>query len=105
MKIYHGERRVDGICFVCVSEETQCGSNEVTSRELPMRLDLRDHGPIGFEWGCTGGRPAQLALALLADVLGDDQMALDYYQQFNGSCARPWSHVDADHRADLWIGR
>jgi hypothetical protein len=26
----------------------------------------------GFEWGFAGSRPAQLALALAADVLGDD---------------------------------
>lgn len=35
--------------------------------ELPLRLDLYDHSPTGFEWGYSGSGPAQLALAILAD--------------------------------------
>lgn len=37
--------------------------------------------PTGFEWGYGGSGPAQLALALAADVLGDDEAALDVYQR------------------------
>jgi Family of unknown function (DUF6166) len=33
------------------------------------------------EWGYGGSGPAQLALALAADVLGDDEKAQDVYQQ------------------------
>lgn len=36
---------------------------------LPLRLDLVNHSPTGFEWGFGGSGPAQLALALLADAL------------------------------------
>ncbi|GAF79707.1 unnamed protein product, partial [marine sediment metagenome] len=43
------------------------------STELPPRLDLRNHSPMGFECGYLGSGPAQLALALLADVF-DDQV-------------------------------
>lgn len=46
------------------------------------RFDLRNHSPTGFEWGYNGSGPAQLALALLADALGDDQTALLHYQRF-----------------------
>src|ERR1051326_4717889 len=82
MKIYHGERRRDGTCSVWVAEDTQSGVHDVSLRELPMRLDLRNHSPTGFEWGYGGSGPSQLALALLTDALGHDEMALDYYQQF-----------------------
>lgn len=39
----------------------------VDGLELPLRLDLANHSPCGFEWGYSGSGPAQLALAILAD--------------------------------------
>ena len=36
----------------------------------------------GFEWTYEGAGPAQLALALLADHLGDDAKALSLYEPF-----------------------
>lgn len=36
----------------------------------------------GLEWGYGGSGPAQLALALLADVLGDDAEAVRLHQDF-----------------------
>lgn len=50
-------------------------------RSLAPRLDLRNHSPTGLNWGYGGSGPAQLALALAADVLGDDEQALDVYQR------------------------
>lgn len=54
--------------------------------ELPLRLDLANHSPDGFEWGYYGSGPAQLSLALLAHHFGDTevgkQKALYYYQPF-----------------------
>ena len=41
-------------------------------RELDLRLDLRNHSPTGFSWGYGGSGPAQLALAICADVFGDE---------------------------------
>jgi len=57
---------------------------EVTVNGLPLdpRIDLHNHSPTEFEWGYGGSGPAQLALALLADHLGDDEQALSLYQQF-----------------------
>ena len=49
--------------------------------KLNPRHDLRDHSPTGFMWGYGGSGPAQLALALLADALGDD-VATQWYQKF-----------------------
>lgn len=56
----------------------------VTVNGMPLnpRLDLRNHSPAGFEWNYGGSGPTQLALAILADYLGDDQEALNLYQRF-----------------------
>ena len=48
---------------------------------LPMRLDIRNYSPTGLEWGYGGSGPAQLALAILADALGDRE-AQRRYQDF-----------------------
>lgn len=69
-KRYVGERTIDGI--------------RVTADGAPlaMRLDLERLSPAGFEWTYEGDGPAQLALALLADHLGDDQRARALYRPF-----------------------
>lgn len=54
----------------------------VNGRPLNPRLDLYNHSPTGFEWGYGGSGPAQLALAILADHLDDDEQALNLYQHF-----------------------
>jgi len=51
-------------------------------RPLNPRLDLWNHSPTGFEWGYGGSGPAQLALALLADHLADDDQAVRLHQSF-----------------------
>lgn len=38
---------------------------------LPLRLDLWNHSPDGFNWGYGGSGPAQTALAILAYHLKD----------------------------------
>src|SRR5947207_4601958 len=73
MKTYTGYRTENG-CAVVVSVGCAC-------RGLDPRFDLRNHSPTGFEWGYGGSGPAQLALALAADVLGDDEAALGVYQR------------------------
>ena len=54
----------------------------VDERPLNPRLDLWNHSPTGFEWGYGGSGPAQLALALLAHHLGDDDAAVVLHQEF-----------------------
>src|SRR5947207_15748033 len=73
MKTYTGYRTENG-CAVVVSVGCAC-------RGLDPRRDLRNHSPTGFEWGFGGSGPAQLALALAADVLQDDERAQDVYQR------------------------
>ena len=71
MKMYHGWRDANGTAHV-------------NAELLPLdpRLDLANHSPTGFEWGYGGSGPAQLALALLADAVGSDRVALRLHQPF-----------------------
>ena len=72
MKFYQGTRTPQG-CVVTVTDGT-------TSYPLPVRLDLHNYSPTGFEWAYRGSGPSQLALALTADALGNDEEALKFYQ-------------------------
>ena len=63
---------------------------------LPLRLDLDNHSPTGFEWGYGGSGPAQLALAILADVLDDDARALGLHQAFK------WRVIAGLNRTARW---
>jgi hypothetical protein len=67
---------------------TVCDGQKCQS--LPLRLDLVDHSPSGFSWGYTGSGPAQLALALLADALGDDDLAVRLHQDFKFRVVACW---------------
>ena len=57
---------------------------------LPLRLDLFNHSPTGFSWGYGGSGPAQLALALLADALADDDRAVRLHQEFKFKVVACW---------------
>jgi len=56
---------------------------------------LRNHSPDGFEWGYEGSGPAQLALALLLDCLGDEDEALEHYQAFKRAHLAPLGRDEA----------
>lgn len=49
---------------------------------LVPRHDLVNHSPDGFSWGYGGSGPAQLALAILADFTGNDELARVWHQTF-----------------------
>jgi hypothetical protein len=70
MKTYRGGRSLAGAVVT------------VDGRPLAPRYDLRRLSATGFEWTYEGAGPAQLALALLADHLGDDARALQLYEPF-----------------------
>ncbi len=69
MKIYKGERGGDGAVVT------------VNGRLLDPRLDLRNFGGDGFEWGYDGAGPRQLAFAILADLEGPE-IAFQRYRDF-----------------------
>ena len=70
MKLYRGGRSLEGAVVT------------VDGKPLAARHDLRHLSATGFEWTYEGVGPAQLALALLADHLGDDARALALYERF-----------------------
>lgn len=59
MKRYTGDRTIDGIEVL------------VDGAPLDPRTDIAAISDAGFEWSYEGEGPEQLALALLADHLGD----------------------------------
>lgn len=75
--VYRGFRDGTGCQVIWVNME-----GPVDSGPISMRLDLRNHSPTGFGWGYGGSGPAQLALALCAHALGDDDVALRVYDAF-----------------------
>jgi hypothetical protein len=66
------------------------GLTDVRVNGVPLnpRLDLRKHSITGFEWGYGGSGPAKLALAILADCIGDEA-ALQHYQEFKRAVIEP----------------
>jgi hypothetical protein len=62
----------------------------VDGRPLNPRHDIHNHSPDGFCWGYSGSGPAQLALALCADALQDDDRALAVYQHFKERTVARW---------------
>ena len=59
MKHYSGDRTIDGVKVT------------VDGAALDPRVDIMEFSKNGFEWSYEGPEPCQLALALLADHLGD----------------------------------
>ncbi len=43
-----------------------------------------NHSPDGFAWGYGGSGPAQLALAILIEIIGEEQ-AKQHYQEFKNN--------------------
>jgi hypothetical protein len=70
MKIYEGGRSLDGAVVT------------VDGAPLDPRFDIHRFSRTGFEWTYAGDGPRQLALALLADHLGDPRQALELTERF-----------------------
>jgi hypothetical protein len=70
MKIYEGGRSLDGAVVT------------VDGKPLDPRFDIRKFSAAGYEWTYEGDGPRQLALAILADHLGDPGRALDLTEGF-----------------------
>ncbi len=70
MKIYEGGRSLDGAVVT------------VDGKPLDPRFDIKKFSAAGYEWTYEGDGPRQLALAILADHLGDPRRALELSEQF-----------------------
>lgn len=64
MKTYEGKRTIDGLVVT------------VDGQPLDERYDVKQFTKYGFEWTYEGDSPQQLALAILADHLGDKERAI-----------------------------
>src|ERR1700681_486282 len=60
MKTYEGKRTIDGLVVT------------VDGRPLGEHYEVKRFTKFGFEWTYEGDSPQQLALAILADYLGDN---------------------------------
>jgi hypothetical protein len=93
MKLYRGERTMDGAKVT------------VDGRPLAPRLDLKRYSDRGFEWSYEGAEPTQLALALLADHLGDDTRAVRlcgaFMRRVVANFANDWEMSSGDLEAAL----
>ena len=69
-KSYVGQRTIDGIVVT------------VDGNLLDERTDIKRFTDYGFEWSYEGTSPQQLALAILADCLGDKDEALKQSEAF-----------------------
>lgn len=64
MKTYEGKRTIDGLRVT------------VDGRPLSEHYEVKQFTKYGFEWTYEGESPQQLALAILADYLGDNEKAI-----------------------------
>jgi len=88
MKTYAGDRTIDGIQVT------------VDGEPLDPRLDLHTYTGNGFEWTYEGDESRQLALAILADHLRDDDRARALAESFMRAVVanfdNTWEMTDAD---------
>jgi uncharacterized protein DUF6166 len=70
MKKFSGDRTIDGV------------KAWVDGRPLDQRLDIVSYTANGFEWSYEGPEPRQLALAILAEHLGDAAAAKALVEPF-----------------------
>jgi Family of unknown function (DUF6166) len=93
MKSFSGDRTIDGIKVT------------VDGRPLDQRLDLHRYTANGFEWSYEGDEPRQLALAMLAEHLGDSTKALALVEPFMkavvANFGNEWEMTSADIDAAL----
>ncbi len=95
MKRYTGDRTIDGLKVL------------VDGRPLDPAYGVRCISDKGFEWSYEGAAPAQLALAILADHLGDGQKALAHHERFMARVVanfdNEWEMTSADVDAALRV--
>ena len=92
MKCYQGRRTIDGIMVT------------VDGNPLDTRYDLERFTDLGFEWSYEGDSPRQLALALLADCLGDDDarnLSTKFMTHVIAELDNDWQLSEADIRREI----
>ena len=77
--------------------------DELLSPEPSQKLI--NHSPDGFNWGYGGSGPAQLALAILLDTTGDEELALRNYQDFKWDVIAKFPMGQPFELTDVEIGK
>lgn len=75
----------------------------VNGQPLNPRRDLVNHSLTGMEFGYGGSGPAQLALAILADYTGDDELAVALHQDFKWAFIAPLERPSPFEPGTLWV--
>ena len=70
MKAYEGKRTIDGLVVT------------VDGKQLDDHYEVKRFTKFGFEWTYEGDSPQQLALAILANYLGDNARAIRLSEPF-----------------------
>ena len=83
MKTYEGKRTIDGLVVT------------VDGKPLGEHYEVKRFTKFGFEWTYEGDSPQQLALAILADYLGDGDRAIRLSEPF---MKRVVANLDNDWR-------
>ena len=92
MKHYQGRRTIDGIMVT------------VDSEPLDARYDLEQFTDLGFEWSYEGDSPRQLALALIADCLGDNDarnLSTKFMTQVIAELDNDWQLSEEEIRREI----
>lgn len=81
MKISYSGNRTDRISSPqqVIRHHTD-GKDSVLDPRLSQKV--WNHSPDGFQWGYGGSGPAQLSLAILLDVTGDEERSVKLHQDF-----------------------
>jgi Family of unknown function (DUF6166) len=99
MKHYAGDRTIDGVKVT------------VDGAPLDPCMNIMEFSKNGFEWSYEGPEPRQLALALLADHLGDNAVAKSQVEPFMraivANFGNEWemSSADIDHALAALAGK
>lgn len=98
--IYEGKGTKRNIAVTVIEDEPD--EEEEIEKPLSPCLNIVNHSPTGFNWGYHGSGPAQLALAILVDYLGDKDKAYNLHQEFkqlviaNLKSAESWELTSRD---------
>ena len=77
MQAFVGIRDVGGICHLYLRD-----GDDLREISPNRSQEVYNHSPDGFDWGSGGSGSRQLALAILLEVTGDDDRALNLHHDF-----------------------
>ncbi len=89
MKTYTGERTFDAVVVM------------VDDKPLPERRDVKQCSQNAFEWGFEGPEVEQLAVALLADAVGEEaarECSAAFMKTIAANFANEWEMTDEQIR-------